>query len=134
MTMQRSRRFISDSSGREVDVPYQIGVIFDDELYVVDLDRANLVEEARALTLYDLLSRGQRMPLREMLNKRKSAVSLNAELHRRARDWALESGVQVGRRGIVGKDVLRAYQEAMGLDPVVFEVPREGNGLDQAEE
>lgn len=123
MTLKQSNRYMSDATGRQVAVPYEIAVIYDGDAYVVDLDRENLVAEAKSLTLYDLLAHGRRRPLREMLNKRRSSVPLNAELHRRARQWALANGVEVGTRGIVSKDVLHAYQQALGLDEIVFEVP-----------
>lgn len=113
MTAKILKRAFSDASGKPVDELYQVGVHFDNNVYLVDVDRNDLESELRALSVYDAIARGRRV--RSMPRRRPTLV---AQMHARARSWAQEQGMEVGTRGAVSAEVLVAYAEAGGQNLV----------------
>lgn len=114
MAIKQSTTVLSDVTGEEVKNPYRVGVVFDNSIWVVDLDRDNLEEELKAISVYDVVKRGRRVKK----VGRNAHGSLNAAMHHEARLWAQANGIEVGDRGMVSKEVLAKYHEAKGIGPI----------------
>lgn len=114
MSVMQSRTVISDATGEPIDDSYQVGIIFDNTIRVIDVDRRDLVNELGEISLLTALLKGRRVKRMD----RNSRTSLTQTLHNAARKWAMEQGIDVGRRGVVSKDVLRRYREAHDIAPI----------------
>lgn len=100
----------NDATGEQLSKPYPVGVLFDNKMHVVDVDRDNLESDLAGLNLLDVVKRGRV----EKGLRRNSRTSLNAQLHSEARAWAKENDVPVGDRGKVPEEVLSGYLQACG--------------------
>lgn len=114
MAIKESTTVYSDVTGKEVENSYRVGVVFDNSIYVVDLDRDNLEEELKAISVYDVVKRGRRVKK----VGRNAHGSLNAAMHHEARLWAKANGIEVGDRGMVSKEIITKYHEAKGVGPI----------------
>lgn len=114
MTIKESTTVYSDATGDVVENWYRVGVVFDNAIYVVDLDRDKLEDELKAVTLLDVVQRGRRVKK----VGRNAHGSLNAAMHHEARQWAKANGIEVGDRGMVSKEIIAKYHEAKGGGPI----------------
>lgn len=114
MTIKESTTVYSDVTGEKVENPYRVGVVFDNAIWVVDIDRDNLEEELKSLSVFDAIKRGRRVKK----VGRNAHGSLNAAMHHEARLWARANGIEVGDRGMVPKEVISKYHEAKGIGPI----------------
>ena len=114
MAIKESTTVYSDVTGKEVENSYRVGVVFDNSIYVVDLDRDNLEEELKAISVYDVVKGGRRVKK----VGRNAHGSLNAAMHHEARLWAKANGIEVGDRGMVSKEIITKYHEAKGVGPI----------------
>lgn len=119
MSVIKSMTLISDVTGEVLDDPYRVGIFFDNVMYFVDLDRNDLVSELERLSLLDALLANNKIKgvqYRALPGSTKS--SLKQTLHHQARKWAEEQGLEVGRRGVVSKEIMEQYREANGVAPL----------------
>lgn len=114
MVIKQSTTVYSDVTGQEVENAYRVGVVFDNAIWVVDVDRDNLEEELKAISVFDVVKRGRKVKK----VGRNTHGSLNAAMHHEARLWAKANGIDVGDRGMVSKEILAKYHEAKGIGPV----------------
>lgn len=105
MSIKESKTVYSDVTGEPVERSYPVGVLFDNAMHVVDIDRDNIEEDLAALTLADVVAKGRI----DKNMRRNSRTSLNAQLHSEAREWAQREGIEVGERGIVPQEILTQY-------------------------
>lgn len=125
MREHQSRVLIkSDVSGKELaeNASYQVAVVFNNKKYVIDIDADNLIAELEGINVADVIRRGHEV---ESFT-RNSRESLTMGINRRARAWAQEQGMDVGDRGAVPHDVVKAYVEHCRNNDAAAEV--EGYG------
>ena len=101
MTIKESTTVYSDATGEVVENWYRVGVVFDNAIWVVDVDRDKLEDELKAITVYDVVKKGRRVKK----VGRNAHGSLNAAMHHEARLWAKANGIDVGDRGMVSKEI-----------------------------
>lgn len=119
MAVIKSMQVVSDASGKVLEDPYQVGVFFDNVMYTVDLDRTDLVAELDKLSLLDVLYKKHKVKgARFKSLPRNTKASLKQMLHHQARKWAEEEGLEVGRRGVVSKEIMDHYHESKGIEPL----------------
>ena len=114
MAIKQSTTVYSDVTGLEVENPYRVGVVFDNAIWVIDVDRDKLEEELKAISVFDVVKRGRKVKK----VGRNPHGSLNAAMHHEARQWAKANGIEVGDRGMVSKEILAKYHEAKGIGPI----------------
>ncbi|KQU35777.1 MULTISPECIES: histone-like nucleoid-structuring protein Lsr2 [Rhodococcus] len=114
MTIKESTTVYSDATGEVVENWYRVGVVFDNAIWVVDVDRDKLEDELKAITVYDVVKKGRRVKK----VGRNAHGSLNAAMHHEARLWAKANGIDVGDRGMVSKEIITKYHEAKGIGPI----------------
>lgn len=116
MAVKESTTVYSDVTGKEIENRYQVGVVFDNALWVIDVDRDDLEAELQAISVYDVINRGRKAKK----VGRNAHGSLNAELHHEARLWAKSKGIEVGDRGMVSKEILEQYRKEKGIGPITL--------------
>ncbi|MET3959955.1 hypothetical protein ABIE52_006890 [Rhodococcus sp. OAS809] len=114
MSVKQSTTVYSDVTGEEVENWYRVGVVFDNAIFVVDVDADNLEEELKALSVFDVVEKGRKVKK----VGRNAHGSLNAAMHHEARLWAKANGIEVGDRGMVSKEIINKYHEARGIGPI----------------
>lgn len=119
MSVIKSTTVVSDVTGEVLEDPYRVGIFFDNVMFYVDLDRNNLVAELEQLSLLQALWVNNKVKgVRYRGLPGNTKASLRQMLHHQARKWAEEQGLEVGRRGVVSKEIIEQYREANGVAPL----------------
>ena len=107
--IKQTVEYTSDASGKKITNHISVGVIYKGKHYTVDLDGDDIDTELDMITLKKVIDVGRQETSRPAKRK-----SVDAELQRRARLWALEKGMAVGQRGIVPQEIIDAYEKDLG--------------------
>ena len=99
----------SDATNKELteDTAYQVGVVFNNTTYVIDIDSENIADELENITVADAIRRGEKVDS----FKRNSQRSLVAGFNTIVRQWAKDNDIEVNDRGAVPNEIIAQYRE-----------------------
>lgn len=116
MAIIQSVEYTSDVSHERITNVVSVGVVYNGKQYVVDLNGDDIDTELDMITLKEVIKIGREESARQVRRG-----SIDAELHRKARLWALDNDMQVGQRGIVPQEIIDAYKEYCEEEGIPFE-------------